>query len=65
MLEETNIFLFIIAGSVLVVAAMMSVVLYYIIGILRNVYNLTDEIKKGSENLFSFFKRKTGVDSKK
>ncbi len=48
---ETNIFFYITSVAVVVVAVLVCIALYYIIGILQNVRDVTDRIRRGSEQL--------------
>lgn len=48
---QTNIFFYITSVAVVVVTVLLGVALYYIIGILQNVRDVTDRIRRGSEQL--------------
>jgi len=46
---QTNIFFYITSGAVILVTVFIIVILYYIIGILRDVKNVADKLKAGSD----------------
>ncbi len=48
---HANIFFFITAIAVVVLTILLSAALYYVVGILRNVRNITSRVERGSEVL--------------
>lgn len=52
---QANIFFFITSVSVVLVTILLVAVLFYVLGILRNVKEVTDRIKEGSRMLAQDF----------
>jgi hypothetical protein len=48
---QTNIFFYITSAAVVVVTVLVCVVLYYVARILRDVREVTDRVKRGTEHL--------------
>ncbi len=48
---QTNIFFVITSVAVVVLTILLCFVLYHVIGILKNVRDITDRVKRGSEQL--------------
>lgn len=48
---QTNIFFVITSIAVVVLTILLCFVLYHVIGILKNVRDITDKVKRGSEQL--------------
>jgi hypothetical protein len=46
---ETNIFFYITSVAVVIVTVLVAIGLYYIIGILRNIRDVSDRVRRGSE----------------
>lgn len=50
---QTNIFFYITSAAVVVVTVLVCIVLYYLVRILRDVRDMTDRMRRGSEALAS------------
>lgn len=52
---QTNIFFYITSAAVVVVTVLVCIVLYYVARILRDVREVTDRVRRGSESLAEDF----------